>query len=109
MESALVILVFLAFLPIAFFIKMKRLNRASTEIIERFREHGAVKEKRAKTLGDVGLRAKPRYPFLMRDPELDALSQLLQKGLIVKATEGQDPEQVRYYLNEQLIQQNIAR
>ena len=102
MQSVLIILIFIALLALAFFAKMRRLRRATTEIIESFRQHGAVREKRAMTLEQVGLHSKPKYPFLVRDPKVEALSQLLNRGLIIPVSrEGN--EEVKYYLNEQSI------
>ena len=46
MEFTLIIVALLALLALAFWIKRRRLRRLSLEIIERFREPGALKERK---------------------------------------------------------------
>ena len=100
MEFALIIVALLAFLALAFWIKRRRLRRVSLEIIERFREHGALKEGKAKTLEQVGLHSKPKHPFMMRDDQVEALSLLLRQGIICQAEQGEDTPEARFYFDE---------
>jgi hypothetical protein len=100
MEFALVIVALVALLALAFWMKRRRLRRASLEIIECFREHRAVKEGKAKTLEEMGLRFKPKHPFMMRDDKVEALSLLLQQGIICPIAEEGESQEAKFFLNE---------
>gem|GEM_PF-4618792 len=101
MELVFIIVALLALLALAFWIKARRLRRASLEIIKRFHEQGAVKEKKAKTLEEMGLRSKPKHPFGMRDNQVEALSHLLRQGVICSVEQGGDnPDEVKFYFDE---------
>jgi hypothetical protein len=107
MEFALVIVALLAIVVLAFWIKRRRLSRASLEIIERFRQHGALREGKAKTLEQMGLHSRPKHPFMMRDEQVEALSLLLQQGIICQVEQKGDTEETaevkeaRFYLREE--------
>ena len=100
MEFALIIVALLALLALAFWIKKRRFRQVSLEIIKRFREHGAVKERKAKTLEELGLRSRPKYPLMIRDDRVEALSLLLRQGIICQARQEEDTQEVRFYLDE---------
>jgi regulator of protease activity HflC (stomatin/prohibitin superfamily) len=101
MEFALVIIALLAFLALAFWIRVKRLRKSAAGIVEKFRQHGAIRENRARTLAEMGFHSKPRYPFLVRDQQVEALSQLLRQGVICQAKPGSEDQEARFYLDEQ--------
>ena len=110
MDSILIIVAMIGVLIIASWARVRQIHKASLETIERFREHGALKEKKAKTLEEMGLRSKPKYPLLIRDNHVEALSQLIRQGIICPAEqEGatcsveqkRDTSGIRFYLNEE--------
>lgn len=101
MEFALVIVAFLALLASVFWIKRRKLRRLSLEIIECFREHGALKERKAKTLEEMGLCFRPKHSFIMRDDQVEALSLLLQQGIICPTRQDEDSQEARFFLNEE--------
>ena len=108
MDLGLIILGLLALAVVAFLVKRWQLRRAGEGIIQRFREHGAVREGKAKTLEEMGLHSSPKHPFLMRDVQVEGLSQLLRGGLVCQAEQKEDTQETRYYLDEQKIPYNIA-
>lgn len=101
MDFALVIIALLVLLALAFWVRVKRLHRSAAAIIEKFREHGVISERKAKTLTEMGLRSKPRYPFLARDQQVEALSQLLREGIIHQAKPESEGQEAKFYLDEQ--------
>ena len=101
MEFPLIIMALLALLVVAFWGRMRFIRRASAHIIERFREHGAIKKDRAKTLEEMNLRSKPKYPFLTRDNQVEALSLLLRQGIIQQVKQTGNVPEARFYLDEQ--------
>lgn len=101
MDSVLIVLVLILLVVLAFWVKTRRLRGHAEEITKRFRESGAVRENKAKTLTELGLNPKPKSFSLMRDQQAEALSQLLQKGIISQAPQKSDDEEARYYLDTQ--------
>ena len=101
MDFALIVVALLALLALAFWIRIRRLRQNTLEVIKKFREHGAVSEKKAKTLTEMGLHSKPKHPFLLRDEQVEALSQLLQKGIICQAKQKSSSEEPKFYFDEQ--------
>ena len=107
MQTALIIVIFIALLGLAYYIKMRRLRRATLNIIEQFQQQSAVREKRARTLEQLGLQTKSKVSSFVRDPQVEALSQLMQRGIIIPVQDQQENAEVRYYLNEESIRQDL--
>ena len=99
MDSVLIIVLLIALVVVAFWVKTRRLRGHAEEITKRFRESGAVRENKAKTLTSLGLDSKRKSFSLMRDQQAEALSQLLQKGIISQAPQKSDDEEARFYLD----------
>ncbi len=99
--SIIIIIGMVALVALAFWIRTKQLHRAAVEIVERFREHGAINEKKAKTLEELDIRSKPKHAFVLRDNQVEALTQLLKRGIICPIEqEEKDAAKVRLYLDE---------
>lgn len=99
MDSILIIVGLIALMVLAFWVKTRRMRGHTEDIIKKFREYGAVRENKAKTLTELGLNSKPKNFSLMRDQQAEALSQLLQKGIISQAPQKSDAEEARFYLD----------
>mgnify|MGYP001059218210 CR=1 FL=1 len=100
MELAWIILTLVLLVALAFFVKGRQLGHASKSIIQRFRDHGAIKEQKAKALEEMGLHSRPKYGLLMRDSQVEALSQLLRQGIICQAEQKGDTQEARFYFDE---------
>ena len=99
MDFVVVVVVLIALVVLSFWIKAKRTRGHTEEIIKNFRQSGAVRENKAKTLTELGLNSKPKNFALMRDQQAEALSQLLQKGIISQAPQKSDDEEARFYFD----------
>jgi len=99
METVLIVVALIGLMVLAFWIRTKRMRGHTEELIKRFRESGALRENKAKTLTEIGLHPKPKYYSLIRDQQVEALSQLLQKGIICQAPQKSDAEEARFYLD----------
>jgi hypothetical protein len=100
-EVALFILGLVALVAIALFVKRWQLRRNTRAIIQYFREHGAVKEKNAKTLEEMGLTPRWQHSLVIRDTRVEALSLLLQQGLIRQVEKEGDTQKARFYFDEE--------
>jgi hypothetical protein len=101
METSVIIAALIGLLVLAFWIRIKRLRENVRYIVEKFRENGAVSENKAKPLSYMGLRSKAKHAFLLRDGQVEALTQLIRQGIVCQATQNDENRELNFYLDEQ--------
>ncbi|MCD6567273.1 MAG: hypothetical protein J7K94_00835 [Dehalococcoidia bacterium] len=101
METSAIIAALVLLLILAFWIRIKRLRKNVSEVLGKFRENGAIRENRAKPLADMGLRSKAKYAFLLRDGQVEALTQLMRQGIVCQAERDEESQELKFYLDEQ--------
>ena len=102
METSAIIAALVVLLILAFWIRIKRLRKNVREVLEKFRENGAIRENKAKPLAYMGLRSKAKYAFLLRDGQVEALTQLIRQGIVCQAEQDEESQEVKFYLEEQI-------
>jgi len=101
METCAIIAALVVLLILAFWIRIRRLRKNIREVLEKFRENGAIRENKAKPLAYMGLRSKAKYTFLLRDGQVEALTQLIRQGVVCKAEQDEESQELKFYLDEQ--------